>query len=101
MTVEAVYEDLRVWRIAINQLLRRQIGFRPPLMVPIATSNPTSFRQFHRKIAYAFGKFLRRVRVAKIDARQLKAAGHEMGMRVIKARQNGLTLRVDLFRICA
>ena len=85
MTVETIDENRRVRRVAIDQFFRRQLCIRPTLVVPIAARDPPSPWKLRGKIADAFGKFLRRIRVAEIDTGELKSAGHEMHVRIVEA----------------
>src|SRR5215510_774593 len=64
-------------------------------MVPIPTGDPSSFGELRCKVTNSFGKLLRCIGVTQVDTRQLKAAGHEMHMRVVEPWKNELPASID------
>src|SRR2546430_12692991 len=54
------------------------LSLHDALPISIAARDPPAPWKLRGKIADAFGKFLRRIRVAEIDTGELKSAGHEM-----------------------
>ena len=101
MTVQAIYKHWNIRCVSINQFFRRQFRVGPAFVIPIAPRDPPSGWQLCGEVANSLGEFLWRVGVAQINTRKLKAAAHEMHMRVVETRQQKLTLRVDHARVGA
>ena len=68
-------------------------------MVPIATGDPTTFRNLRRKRLDPRGKLLRRISIAQVDARELKTAAEKMRVRVVETGQEQTLMRVDDARV--
>src|SRR5581483_2120059 len=101
MAIKAVHKYRRVRRVSVDQFFRRYIRLWPALMIPIAASDPSSFGKLRREIANAFGKLLRSISIAQIDAGELESTAHEVRVRIVEARKHQLALRVDLFCVGA
>ncbi len=101
VTVQPIHEDRSIRREPINQFLSRQLRIRPALVIPVTTGDPAPGRQLVGEGADSFGKLLLRTRVAQIDTRQLKTAGHEMHVRIVESRQHELAFCIDHARVCA
>jgi hypothetical protein len=72
-----------------------QIGFSPALVIPITTGYPTPGGTFAAKSRNPLSELVRRFGVAQVHARKLKAAGHEMNMRIVETWQHEPALRID------
>src|ERR1700738_3947683 len=79
----------------MDQLMSRQIGGSPFLMIPIAVEDPFAFWKCVCEVSNAASHFLRTRRVTKLDAGETLSAGIEMNMRVIKTRHCAAAMKVN------
>ena len=89
MPVESADKYRSIRCEAIDELFggkrRTVINIGPPLVVPVATGDPTSGREFLGKPWNTIEKLLRRLRIARMDTGQLEPAARNAC--IVKARQ--------------
>src|SRR2546428_13846463 len=95
MAVGAVDENGMVRSYVIDQLMSRQIGGSPFLVIPIAVEDPFAFWKCACEVSNAASHFCWTGGVKKLDAGETVSAGIEMNMRVIKTRHGTPTTKAN------
>ncbi len=93
--VEPVDEDRVVARGFVDQLAGWKAGGSPVFVVPVAAENPAALRKRRGKFADALAELRFTFRIAQLNAGDMRAAGVEVDMSIVKSGNGELAAEVD------